>query len=137
MFFMLPLRFWEKVQKTESCWLWVGARTKGGYGLFRHQGVAQYAHRLSYSAEKGPIPQGLHIDHLCRVRNCVNPVHLEAVTKKENDLRGLGQGGLNARKTHCPRGHEYDESNTYLYRGNRQCLICRRSWKKRKAHSKE
>ena len=89
------------------------------------------AHRFSYEHFRELIPEGLQIDHLCRVRHCVNPVHMEAVTQQENIRRGkAGQrtGELNLAKTHCPYGHPYDEENTYviLSTGNRQCRICRR-----------
>lgn len=84
------LRFWARVERSDSCWLWTGSTTKAGYGMFGagRRGMGNlYAHRYSYEWAKGPIPAGLHIDHLCRVRNCVNPAHLEAVTQGENNRR--------------------------------------------------
>lgn len=89
--------------------------------------LAVHAHRLAYEAVKGPIPAGLQIDHLCRVRNCVNPDHLEAVTQQENVRRG--RVGENTRsKTHCPQGHPYDEANTYRNpAGSRNCRTCHRA----------
>jgi hypothetical protein len=115
--------FWAKVDKSDGCWDWTGYKTATGYG--RVQGT-KYAHRVAYELQVGPIPDGLEIDHLCRNRGCVNPAHLEVVTHQENQLRGNGPCGLNARKTHCPRGHEYTEKNTRVYQGHRMCRTCRR-----------
>lgn len=128
-------RFWSKVEKTEGCWHWKAAISSTGYGVFRiawadiPTGRLLYAHRVAYELVKGDIPEGLHLDHLCRVTNCVNPSHLEAVTPQVNVDRGLG-----AKRTHCIRGHEMTEENTY-YRpdnGGRQCLKCKplqfKSW---------
>lgn len=85
------------------------------------------AHRYAYEHFIGPIPEGLQVDHLCRVRNCVNPDHLEAVTCRENVLRGDGVAAANARATHCPQGHAYDEANTYTWtNGGRHCRACAR-----------
>ena len=118
-----------------GCWLWCGTRVHGGYGHFwigsRSDGTrrAVYAHRWSYAYFVGPIPKGLTLDHLCRVRCCVNPDHLEPVTQRENTLRGDTITTRNARKTHCPRGHPYDDANTYVSpKGLRMCRICRRSF---------
>lgn len=94
-------RFWSKVDKTDDCWLWTGYIDGQGYGQFHHDGRVGYAHRVAYEALVGPIPSGLHIDHLCRVTACVRPSHLEPVTQAEN-LRRQG-----AAITHCPQGHEY------------------------------
>lgn len=81
---------------------------------------------MSHELHKGPIPEGLVIDHLCRNRGCVNPDHLEAVTQRENILRGEGLAAANARKTHCPKGHPYSGENLYVVpsSGRRQCRIC-------------
>lgn len=81
-------RFWAKVNKTETCWLWL-ACTNHGYGYFGFQGRNKRAHRLAYEWANGKIPDGLTLDHLCRVRHCIRPDHLEVVTNKENILRGL------------------------------------------------
>lgn len=120
-------RFWERVEKTESCWLWHG-RLHKGYGHIVVVGVAQPAHRFAYELLVGPIPAGLQLDHLCRVRHCVNPTHLEPVTCKENLNRGIHR---NAIKTHCSKGHEFTPENTGYYphkdgRRRRQCRECNR-----------
>lgn len=81
-------RFWSKVEKTDTCWLWRGFTTKKGYGHFALGRGYKQAHRHSYELLVGKIPSHLQIDHLCRVRNCVNPDHLEPVTSRENALRG-------------------------------------------------
>lgn len=99
-------RFFAKVQKTDTCWLWTGAAQPLGYGRFKQESYkAVGAHRWSYEYHVGPIPEGLTIDHLCRVPACVNPSHLEPVTLAEN-VRRI------PRSTHCPSGHEYTPENT-------------------------
>ena len=118
----LWLRFWRNV-RADGCWLWRGATFKAGYGAFSVAGHVALAHRLSYECWVGPIPHGLEIDHLCRVRSCVNPLHLEAVTPRENMRRGAGHGS----EAHCPHGHAYDEANTYRNRGKRYCRECARA----------
>lgn len=123
-------RFWSRVEKTPSCWLWTG-RTYNGYGLtyvkvdgrWRSRGV----HRVAYEMLVGPIPEGLQIDHLCRVRNCVNPDHLEPVTMLENVRRGISPTAINRRKKRCKYGHLFTPENTYYRQnGDRQCVECRR-----------
>lgn len=104
----LPARFEAKVERTDTCWLWMGAQNSRGYGCWAVQTVSQLAHRVAYEALVGPIPEGLTIDHLCRVKLCVNPAHLEPVTRRENIRRAAEQD----RPTHCPQGHEYTPENT-------------------------
>ena len=105
-----------------GCWLWFGAQTCG-YGSFRIDGKAHLAHRFSYQSFVGEIPEGLELDHLCRVRCCVNPEHLEPVTRMENLRRSPIFDG---NKTHCPHGHAYNEENTIWFDGNcRMCRTCR------------
>ncbi len=125
------VRFWSKVEvgHPAGCWWWMGTRNEGGYGKcfhgYRGRGgqLAVLAHRFAYEALVGPIPDGLHLDHLCRNTSCINPDHLEPVTPKINMLRTP-----TANKTHCKRGHPRDERNTYRYprTGGRQCRACRR-----------
>lgn len=119
------LRFWAKVSVTDDCWLWIGAISSTGYGNFWLSGRYISAHRASYEYAVGPIPDGLHIDHLCRVRQCVNPSHLEPVTQRENTLRGETLPAANARKTHCLRDHPFTPENTYVSSAGRSCLTCR------------
>lgn len=113
------------IDPSTGCWLWTGFVEPSGYGRMTYGGQ-QLAHRISYEHFVGPIPAGLQLDHLCRVRNCVNPEHLEPVTARENTLRGEAPAALNARKTHCIRGHEFTPENTYVQSGGgRGCVACR------------
>lgn len=127
------VRFWRKVVKTDTCWLWVAGKNSDGYGTF-WDGLRQTrAHRWAYEAVKGAIPNDLHLDHLCRVRHCVNPDHLDPVTNAENARRGEAGLHMQAKaeqRTHCPHGHPWTAENTRLYRGARHCKTCRRGWKR-------
>lgn len=118
-------RFWSHVEKTDTCWLWTGALTGNGYGQIRlKDGSRHGVHRFAYELVVGPIPDGLYLDHICRVRNCVRPSHLEPVTPGENLLRSPL---TNSGKTHCKWGHRFDEHNTYHRpSGGRGCLTCNR-----------
>lgn len=119
-------RFWSKVQKTETCWLWKGAVNNKGYGQFRLEKTV-LAHRVAYELVKGPIPYGMELDHLadlCASTLCVNPDHLEPVTHVENCRRGKA-GSHNKVKTHCPVGHLYEGRNLMIVgEGRRQCRAC-------------
>jgi hypothetical protein len=83
------------------------------------------AHRIAYELVVAPVPAELDLDHLCRVRRCVNPAHVEPATRQVNLLRGVGHPAVNAAKTHCPKGHPFDDANTYHWEGHRQCRACR------------
>lgn len=108
-----------------GCWLWLGALDPDGYGSLHVEDRKQRAHRVSFEIFRGGIPAGRQIDHLCRVRCCVNPDHLEPVTCKENLLRGDTLNARNATKTHCKRGHIFDEANTIKVPHGRECRTCR------------
>lgn len=120
--------FWNLVEKTPTCWLWKGrvkAGNQQGYGALSLWGDEFTAHRVSYELSKGPIPKGLHIDHLCKNRLCVNPAHLEAVPCKVNILRGESPPARQARQTHCKRGHPFTEATVKRGTGgSRQCRVC-------------
>lgn len=125
----LPERFWMNVQTDGSgCWLWVGRIDRDGYGEYSVNRHWRRAHRVAWQTLVGPIPDGLVIDHLCRVRRCVNPAHLEPVTNSENIRRGMA-GAHNLIKTHCPWGHPLEDGNLVTSdarRGGRNCLTCAR-----------
>lgn len=133
--------FWEQVEKTKSCWLWKGATTNG-YGYLSVGGKMRYAHRVAYQDAKGDIPPGLELDHLCRVKNCVNPDHLEAVSHKVNMLRSDTPSAQNSRKEFCKNGHPLSGANLYRRpdgRGRGDCLTCKQEYFKlwKRAHRRE
>lgn len=121
----------------DGCILFMGAYERNGYSKFYRDGKMQWSHRVSYELSIGPIPAGLELDHVCRKPLCVNPRHLEPVTKKENQRRSPLRGAFFGSKTHCPFGHPYDQKNTYRYKGSRFCRKCRnrrvRAWEAKQA----
>lgn len=136
-------RFWSKVDKTDDCWIWTAGKNHYGYGSYRlivnGRSFAAQSHRLSYEDAVGPIPDGMVIDHLCRTPACVNPAHMEVVSRGENVLRGESSSAKHARgencgrcascvnaiKTHCVRGHLLDGDNLYVANsGMRVCRAC-------------
>ncbi len=130
---MLPAKIEKRIspEPNSGCWLWVGTISVHGYGRMKRNGKPVPAHRLVYELLRGPIPDGLVLDHKCRLKCCVNPDHLEPVTIGENSRRGI-KGRLT---THCPQGHAYDEANTYRWppgTERRYCRACARDLQRRK-----
>ncbi len=115
-------RFWARVNKTDSCWLWAAHINNSGYGW---TGKA-LAHRKAYELTNGAIPDGMDLDHLCRVRSCCNPGHLEPVSHRKNVLRGMAPGSITFRTNICKRGHALTGANVYVVpkTGHRRCLAC-------------
>lgn len=135
---MIPKRVLAKitVSAANECWMWTGYSNGVGYGRTRMNGVDHYVHRLVYEDRYGPASRGLQLDHLCRIRACCNPDHLEPVTQQENILRGNGASARNARKTHCPEGHPYSPENTLRRaNGDRRCRTCKQAEDRRQGRS--
>lgn len=115
-------RFWTKVDRSGECWMWTAAQDSQGYGRFWCVDRMVFAHRFAYELLVAPIPTGLVLDHLCRVKSCVNPAHLEPVTIAENVRRGFA---LIPRRMTCKQGHEVDGDNIKLRsNGQPRCRIC-------------
>lgn len=128
-------RFWVKVEKTDACWLWLGALNDDGYGLFvvKNGKPRKFAHRVSWELAGNTLLPGLEIDHRCRVRHCVRPGHLRQVTHAVNSAH--------SRRSHCARGHPFDDANTFYSRDGkgrtrRGCRACYNAWRRRRRASK-
>jgi hypothetical protein len=133
-------RYWAKVDLAGpvpahrpdlgQCWIWMAALDGKGYGLVRFGGRTRRANHVTLDLAGIPVPPGQQRDHLCRVRACVRPSHLQVVAPRDNSMRGDTIASRNARKTHCPSGHPFDEANTYLWHGPkgvaRMCKACGR-----------
>lgn len=121
--------FWAKAspEPNSGCWLWLGATNRGGYGVISiGNSKARLAHRFGFELLQGAVPDGLELDHLCRVRSCVNPAHLEPVSRRENTLRGESPSVMVAKMGHCKRGHPFGGDNLYIRKsGKRECRACR------------
>lgn len=127
---MLPDRITRRIRKTTRCWQWLGSTNQAGYGSAWIDGRLSRAHRVVYESERGPIPSGLTLVHLCGIRDCVNPAHLEPVSLRENILRGGCNAARNARKTHCA-AHGIRLEKTTEQR--RRCPACRKESRRRYA----
>ena len=128
----LEQHFWSKVGRGDKdrCWPWLAGKTRG-YGRFYIRRVGKQAHRIAYELLVGPIPDGLDLDHLCRKHSCVNPRHLEPVTRRENLLRGIGFPAMNAKKLCCPKGHPLNvivNDRGYM---KRRCRVCKNTVNRR------
>lgn len=125
-------RLWEKVEKTDSCWIWKGTKNPKGYGRIVVNGKPKPVHRVTYELVHGPVSDDLHLDHLCRRRDCVRPDHLEPVTNHENALRGARA------RTHCRNGHPRTPETfgrATLSASHSTCLVCAAEWRaRRRAH---
>ena len=122
----LPMRMVSRIDASGDCWEWTGS-TAGGYGMSTWAGRRQPAHRALWSALVGPVDSSLDLDHLCRNRLCVNPDHLEPVTRSVNARRGQ-TGGRLGNRTHCKHGHAFTWANTRIDKyGVRRCRACSRN----------
>lgn len=124
---MLPDRIERRVRRTSRCWQWLGETNQHGYGRVKLGDRRFAAHVVVYESERGPVPTGKCLDHLCRNRDCVNPDHLEPVTQRENILRGDGIAAHNARKVECEI-HRIPLKQTTAKRPQRRCPQCNREY---------
>lgn len=117
-----------------GCWLWTQGINAEGYGDLVWDGRGARAHRVFYQLYRGPIPSGLTLDHICRVRHCVNPDHLRPLSNRDNILAGVSPVAVNASKRCCLRGHDdWVVLPGKFGRTRRECLTCRKIRDKMKA----
>ena len=124
-------RFWTKVDKSGDCWEWKSLHHKSGHGKFKLRGRMLGAHRIAYHAIVGEIGAGIELHHTCHNPGCVNPAHLQPLTKSEHS-RLNPMSIAQASQTHCKRGHAFTDENTYLWRGRRYCRECQRARDRRR-----
>ncbi len=127
-------RFFQKVSKTDNCWLWLANKDNDGYGRIKIKGKTLLAHRVSWNIHFGQIPEEMNVLHRCDNPPCVNPLHLFLGTVLDNvrDRDSKGRNGY-SRRTHCPSGHEYSLKNTSVWNGNRKCRKCKKHYDARRA----
>jgi hypothetical protein len=126
------ISLWDQIARQitfemNGCWEWSRPlRDVSAYPKIMYHGKHRQASRVAYELLVGPIPEGMQLDHLCRNRICLNPLHLEPVTPKENVRRGTGPCADHGRQTHCQHGHEFTPANTYYARNGRkrECRAC-------------
>ena len=118
----------DYIEDANGCWIWQRAKSgKPPRGYMWVGGKYVLAYRVLWERENGPVPEGMELDHLCRTPLCVNPAHLEAVSHRENVLRGTSPAALAAKRDACVHGHAFTEANTFTTRnGERKCRTCRR-----------
>lgn len=131
---LMDAEYLERIETVSGCWILRSHRvSRDGYIQLNRRGSTKRAHRLIYELLVGPVPEGMGLDHLCRNRACVNPEHLEPVTSRINTLRSpIAKAALNARKTHCGKGHEFSLDNTGWQtlpgrQPRRICMTCQRA----------
>jgi hypothetical protein len=125
---MIPAKFFQNIEKTDSCWLWTGGQNGRGYGNFYDGRRMVRAHRFSFKLFRHDIPDELVIDHLCQNKLCVNPDHLDAVTQQVNVARYYA---AKAPKPVCVNGHAMTDNNTYFHDNRRICKECKRETTRR------
>lgn len=137
-------RFFSKIEKTQTCWIWLGYKERDGYGRISINDRPVFVHRLSFFIHSGRWPKSkMVIDHICGVRNCVNPLHIREVTQMQNcHENSLSSCYFNKLKTHCSKGHEFTKENTKIKktrnnRNMRVCKQCARDYQKAKYNRKK
>ena len=119
--------FWDRVDKTGECWLWLSSKHPSGVGYVQFRGKPSYAPIVAWIESHGPIPEGMEICHHCDTPACVRPEHIFAATHAEN-MKDMQRKGRSRRKeTHCHRGHEFARDGFYWIGTQRRCRPCQRT----------